>query len=45
MRYEIRVNDATVTADQPHRRGADRIAEGVLLKLSVPAAELRLIAG
>ena len=43
MRYEIRVNQAIVTADQPHVRGTDRIAEGTLLRLSVPARELRLI--
>jgi iron(III) transport system ATP-binding protein len=45
MRYEIRVNEAIVTADQPHHRGSDRIVEGTALRLSVPAAELRLIAG
>src|SRR6187431_167854 len=27
MRYEIRVNEAIVTADQPHVRGTDRIVE------------------
>ena len=43
MRYEIRVNQAIVTADQPHVRGTDRIAEGTFLRLSVPARELRLI--
>ena len=43
MRYEIRVNQAIVTADQPHVRGTHRIAEGTLLRLSVPARELRLI--
>ena len=43
MRYEIRVNQAIVTADQPHVRGAERIPEGTCLKLSVPAGELRLI--
>jgi iron(III) transport system ATP-binding protein len=45
VRYEIRVNGAIVTADQPHHRGGDRIAEGTLLELTVPAAELRLIPG
>ena len=43
MRYEIRVNQAIVTADQPHVRGTDRIPEGTSLRLSVPARELRLI--
>ena len=44
MRYEIRVNDAIVTADQPHARGTDRLAVGTALSLSVPARELRVIA-
>lgn len=43
VRYEILVNDAVVTADQPHRRGGDRIPDGTMLIMSVPAAELRLI--
>jgi iron(III) transport system ATP-binding protein len=43
MRYEIEVNRAVVIADQPHVRGMKRIAPGTLLKLSVPAAELRII--
>ena len=43
MRYEIRVNQAIVTADQPHVRGTERIPEGTCLRLSVPAGELRLI--
>ena len=43
MRYEIRVHQGFVTADQPHVRGTDRIAEGTFLRLSVPARELRLI--
>jgi iron(III) transport system ATP-binding protein len=45
VRYEIRVNDAVVTADQPHHRGGERIPEGTLLRMSVPATELRLIPG
>jgi iron(III) transport system ATP-binding protein len=45
VRYEIRVGAAVVTADSPHHRGGDRIPEGTLLKLNVPASELRLIAG
>jgi iron(III) transport system ATP-binding protein len=44
VRYEIRVSGAVVTADQPHHRGGARIPEGTLLRLNVPASELRLIA-
>ncbi len=43
MRYQIRVNQAIVIADQPHVRGSERLPEGTALRLSVPAHELRLI--
>ena len=43
MRYEVQVNEAIVTADQPHLRGMDRIPEGTPVRLSIAARELRLI--
>jgi iron(III) transport system ATP-binding protein len=43
VRYEIQVNDAIVTADQPHHRGGDRLAAGTAVRLCIPARELRLI--
>jgi iron(III) transport system ATP-binding protein len=43
VRYEIRVKDAIVIADQPHARGQDRLAKGTAVRLGVPAAEIRLI--
>jgi iron(III) transport system ATP-binding protein len=43
VRYEIRVKDATVIADQPHARGQDRLAKGTAVRLGVPATEIRLI--
>jgi len=43
MRYEVRVNQAIVTADQPHLRGTDRIPEGSPVRLSIASRELRLI--
>ena len=44
MRYEIRVNDAIVIADQPHLRGMQRIAPGSAVRLAVHPREVRLIA-
>jgi iron(III) transport system ATP-binding protein len=44
MRYEIRVNDAIVIADQPHLRGMQRIARGSVVRLAVHPREVRLIA-
>ncbi len=43
MRYEVRVNQAMVTADQPHLRGAARIPEGTPVRLTIASRELRLI--
>jgi len=43
MRYAVRVNEAIVTADQPHLRGTDRIPEGTSVRLSIASRELRLI--
>ncbi|MCC7327232.1 MAG: ABC transporter ATP-binding protein [Burkholderiales bacterium] len=43
VRYEIRVHQAIVIADQSHARGADRIADGTPVRLSVPAGELRVM--
>jgi iron(III) transport system ATP-binding protein len=44
MRYEIRVNEAIVVADQPHLRGMERIARGSAVRLTVHPREVRLIA-
>ena len=43
VRYEIRVKDAIVLADQPHARGQERLAKGTAVRLGLPAAEIRLI--
>ena len=43
VRYEVRVRRALVVADQPHARGAERLPAGTRVRLSVPAAEIRLI--
>ncbi len=45
VRYDIRVHEARVSADQPHPRGAGRIADGTRVRLSVPAREVLLLAG
>jgi iron(III) transport system ATP-binding protein len=44
MRYEIRVGNATVVADQPHSRGSERLAQGTAVRLAVRAHEIRVIA-
>jgi len=43
MRYEIRVNEAIVVADQPHLRGMERIPRGSAVRLAVHPREVRLI--
>ena len=43
VRYEVRVNSATVIADQPHVRGMDRLANGTPVRLSVAPREIRII--
>ena len=43
VRYEIRVNQGIVTADQSHVRGAERIPDGTHVRLSVPSRELRVM--
>jgi iron(III) transport system ATP-binding protein len=43
LRYEIRVGQATVTADIPHARGRIPIAPGTPVALAVPASELRFV--
>jgi iron(III) transport system ATP-binding protein len=43
LRYEIRVGQATVTADIPHARGRVPIAPGTSVALAVPASELRFV--
>ena len=44
IRYEVRVGEATVIAEQPHRRGGGGWRDGTPVRLRVPADELRLIA-
>jgi iron(III) transport system ATP-binding protein len=43
MRYEVRVGNAHVVADQPHAWGGERLAAGVPVRLVVPAREVRVI--
>ena len=43
VRYEIKVGDSTVLADQPHHRGTRRYEKGARVRLAVPASELRLL--
>jgi iron(III) transport system ATP-binding protein len=45
VRYDIRVHEARLCADQPHPRGAGRIADGTAVRLSVPAREVLLLGG
>jgi len=44
VRYEVKVADATIIADQPHRVGAPALAAGTEVHLSVPPSEIRPIA-
>ena len=44
VRYEVRVGETTVIAEQTHRRGAARWPEGTAVRLHVPGTELRLVA-
>jgi len=43
LRYEIRVGEASVTADIPHARGQEPIAPGTPVAIAVPASELRFV--
>ena len=43
MRYEIRVGEATVLADQPHFRGEAPLERGSAVRLAIAARELRLL--
>ena len=43
MRYEVRVGNALVVADQPHAWGSERLAAGARVSLSIPGREVRLI--
>jgi iron(III) transport system ATP-binding protein len=43
VRYEIRVRDAIILADEAHRRGAERRARGDKVGLAVSPEELRLL--
>jgi len=43
VRYEVKVGDAVIIADQPHRVGAPSLATGSEIHLSVPPSEIRPI--
>jgi iron(III) transport system ATP-binding protein len=43
MRYDVRVGDALLVADEPHVRGTTALASGSAVHLAVPAAEIRVI--
>ncbi len=43
MRYDVRVGNAIVVADQPHLHGTPSFAIGTPVRLGVAAAEIRLI--
>jgi iron(III) transport system ATP-binding protein len=43
VRYDVRVNGAVVVTDQPHLRGTATLAKGAPVRLSGPAAEIRVI--
>jgi iron(III) transport system ATP-binding protein len=43
LRYEIRVGEATVTADVPYARGRRPIEPGTPVALAIPASELRFV--
>ena len=43
MRYDVRVGDAIVVADQPHLHGTPALAIGTPVRLGVAGAEIRLI--
>jgi iron(III) transport system ATP-binding protein len=40
VRYEIRVDGATIAADQPHLKASRRLEKGTRVRLEVPASEL-----
>ncbi|MEP7303842.1 MAG: ABC transporter ATP-binding protein [Caldimonas sp.] len=44
VRYEVQVGSARVIAEQPHRRGGVRWPDGTVVRLRIPANELRLVA-
>ncbi|QJR15417.1 ABC transporter ATP-binding protein [Usitatibacter palustris] len=43
VRYEIRVGESRIIADQPHLQGSTRIEKGKIVRLSIPRSEIRLI--
>ena len=43
VRYEVRVNEATLVVDAPHARGGERRAKGSHVRMDVPANEIRVI--
>ena len=43
VRYEVKVGDARVIADQAHLRGGQPIANGSRVRLAIPPDEIRII--
>ena len=43
MRYDVRVGNAIVVADQPHLRGAEMLPQGSQVTLAIAAREVRVI--
>ena len=43
VRYEVKVGDARVIADQMHLRGGQPIANGSRVRLAIPPGEIRII--
>jgi iron(III) transport system ATP-binding protein len=43
VRYDVKVGDTLVVADQPHHRGGARLERGTAVRLAVSADEIRII--
>jgi iron(III) transport system ATP-binding protein len=43
VRYDVRVGNTLVVADQPHHRGDERLPRGTSVSLAIPAREIRII--
>ena len=43
IRYDVKVGDSRVIADQPHLKGGTRLEKGAPVRLSVPSREIRII--
>jgi iron(III) transport system ATP-binding protein len=44
-RYQVRIAGATVTADQPHLRGAVARASGTAVRLGIETSQVRCLPG